>query len=396
MAVFNPPGWLQNAGATHTAVQLRNAVSSLIAGVTASADMRPRGGVNGSMGNKLQVTQTGSPSMAVIIKSGAAWIPGSENITQGAYSVVNDADVTVSVTAAHATLARIDLVCFKVEDSQYSGGANTCSLVVVAGTPSGSPAVPTAPNNSLILAQIAVGAAVSTITNANITDRRSYLAGAGGTITCTSTTRPAAGTIPFGQTIFELDTLKGYITVDGGTNWVQNYPPQTKIAENILVGTSASISFASIPQTYRNLTLKIVARGDTAAAFVSCRIRFNGDTGTNYDCEQVGGVGATASAFESLAQTGADLGEAAAATTVAGSCSVYNVHIPWYAGTTFWKGLISNHGMMAQTSGGAANALYSKQWIGRWKNTAAITSITIIPGSGNFIAGSSFALYGEV
>jgi hypothetical protein len=334
--------------------------------------------------------------MAVIIKSGAAWVPGSENITQGSYSVVNDADVTVSVTAAHATLARIDLVCFKVEDSQYSGANNTCSLVVVAGTPSGSPAVPAAPNNSIILAQIAVGAAVSTIVNANITDRRSYLAAAGGSITCTSTTRPAAGTIPFGQTIFELDTLKGYISLDGGTNWVQNYPPQTKIAENILVGTSASISFASIPQTFRNLVLKIVARGDTAATSVTGRIRFNGDTGANYDSEQVSGNGASVAAFETLAATGGDIGETAAASTVAGSCSVYTVSIPWYAGTTFWKGWSSSHALMLQASGGAANAMYSKHWTGRWKNTAAITSITIVPGSGNFIAGSSFALYGEV
>jgi len=396
MAAFNPPGWLQNAGATHTAVQMRNAVASLIAGVTASADMRPRGGVNGSMGNKLQVTQTGSPSMAVIIKSGAAWVPGSENSTQGSYSVVNDADVTVSVTAAHATLARIDLVCFKVQDSQYSGVADTCSLVVVAGTPSGSPAVPTAPNNSTILAQIAVGAAVSSITNANITDRRSYLAAAGGVITCTSTTRPAAGTIPFGQTIFELDTLKGYITLDGGTNWVQNYPPQTKIAENILGGTAASVTFSSIPQTFRNLWLKIVAKGDGAGSLVSCRIRFNGDTAGNYDSEQLSGNGSSTAAFEALNQTGADIGELAATTAIAGSCSTYTVSIPFYTGTTFWKTLTTSHMANAQTSGGAAGLIYSKHWVSRWRNTAAITSIVILPGSGNFIAGSSFALYGEV
>jgi len=219
MAAFNPPGWLQNAGATHTAVQLRSYYSGLVAGARASASLVSRGGVNPALGNKLQVTQTGSPSMAVIIKSGFGVIPGTENAAQGAYGVLNDADVTVAVTAAHATLARIDLVCFKVEDSQYSGAANTSSLVVVAGTPSGSPAVPAAPNNALILAQVAVGAAVSTIVNANITDRRTWLDQ--GTILCTSTTRPAAGTVGIGQVIAQSDNNRAYVTWDGGTSWVE-------------------------------------------------------------------------------------------------------------------------------------------------------------------------------
>jgi len=218
MAETNPPGWLQNAGATHTAVQQRNYISGLLAGANASASLVSRGGVNGALGNKLLVTQTGSPSMAVIIKSGVAWVPGTENASQGAYGVMNDADVTLSVTAAHATLARIDLVCYKVQDSQYSGATNSSSLVVIAGTPSGSPAVPAAPANSLILAQIAVGAAVSSITNANITDRRTWLPV--GTIPCTSTTRPAAGTVPVGQMIFEINTLDVLITLDGGTTWL--------------------------------------------------------------------------------------------------------------------------------------------------------------------------------
>lgn len=215
--MFNPPGWLQNAGATHTAVQMRSYISGLAAGARASASLVSRGGVNPALGNKFVVTQTGSPSMAVLIRSGVAIVPGSENASQGAYGVLNDADVTVAVTAAHATLARIDLVCIKIEDSQYSGANNTSSIVVVAGTPSGSPAVPTPPNNFLTLAQIAVGAAVATIVNANITDKRTWLDQ--GSILCTSTTRPAAGTVGIGQIIFQSDNNRTYVTPDGGTTW---------------------------------------------------------------------------------------------------------------------------------------------------------------------------------
>jgi len=219
MAEFNPPGWLQNAGATHTAVQMRSYVSALLTGANASASLVARGGVAPALGNKLQVTQTGSPSMAVIIRSGLAWVPGTELGSQSVYGVLNDADLTVAVTTAHATLARIDLVCFKVQDTQYSGAVNASSLVVVAGTPSGSPVAPAAPNNSITLAQVAVGAAVTSITNANITDKRMYLAT--GVLLCTSATRPAAGTVGVGQTIFQSDNNRMYTTSDGGTTWIE-------------------------------------------------------------------------------------------------------------------------------------------------------------------------------
>jgi hypothetical protein len=179
MTVLNPPGWEQNAGATHTAAQMRSYIGGLMGPISVGQPLVPAGGVNLHLGNKLQVTQSGSPAMSVVVKSGIAFIPGTENGNQGAYGVMNDADLTLTVTANGSGLARIDSVFFKVEDSQYSGGANQASLVVVAGTPSGSPVAPAAPNNALRLANIAVANGAVSITNANITDVRTYLAGAG-------------------------------------------------------------------------------------------------------------------------------------------------------------------------------------------------------------------------
>jgi hypothetical protein len=177
VAVINPPSWLQNAGATHPASTMRTHIAALGGPAVTTNSLIPAGGVHPTLGFALQVTQTGSPSMAVIVRSGVCWIPGSESGTQGAYGAVNDADVTLSIAAAHATLPRIDIVCFKVEDSQYSGSVNTSSLVVVTGTAASSPAAPSAPANSLTLAQVAVAAAASSISNANITDTRSYMRG---------------------------------------------------------------------------------------------------------------------------------------------------------------------------------------------------------------------------
>jgi hypothetical protein len=216
LTVANPPGFLQNAGATHTAEQFRNWITIDCAGKNGATSLITRGGVNPALGSTLQVTQTGSPSMGVIVKSGHAIIPGTEGSQQGGYSVFNNADVTLSIGAAHASLNRLDSIVFKVEDAAYSGANNTSSLVVVAGTPASSPAAPTLPANSIELARVSILANDTSITNSEITDKRFYLAGAGGVIVCTSATRPASTTVVESQLIYETDTDIIY-AYDGST-----------------------------------------------------------------------------------------------------------------------------------------------------------------------------------
>lgn len=253
MAVINPPGFLQNAGATHTAEQMRDWFSIAYAGRTASGSLISRGGVHPALGNSLFISQTGSPSMAVLIKSGMAVIPGSEGSKQGAYSVLNDADVTLSISAAHATLNRIDSVVFKVEDTAYSGVSDTSSLVVVTGTPASSPAAPTLPANCIELAQVSILANDTSITNAEITDKRHYLAGVGGVITVASpSVRPASATVTGGQIIYEESTDKLYITHDAGANWDQFWAgsqPRGWIGENNPTAITSTTTVETIHAT---------------------------------------------------------------------------------------------------------------------------------------------------
>src|SRR6185369_427541 len=175
MAVINPPGWLQNVGATHTAAQLRSYIGALIGQNSSGTSMIAASGVHPDMGNKLSVTQNGSPNMSVIVKSGIALVGGTENASQGSYFVMNDADLNLSIGANGSGQPRIDSVFFKVQDTQYSGVTDACSLVVVAGTPAGSPSPPSAPANAIRLANVAVANGASSITNANITDVRPWL-----------------------------------------------------------------------------------------------------------------------------------------------------------------------------------------------------------------------------
>ncbi len=112
-------------------------------------------------------------NMSVDVAAGVAWIAGDDSpAVQPLYRCYNDGVVNLAVTAAHATLARKDIVIAEVRDSAFSGVNQDWRLRVVAGTPNASPVEPALPSTALKLAVINVAAAASSITNAAITDQR--------------------------------------------------------------------------------------------------------------------------------------------------------------------------------------------------------------------------------
>jgi microcystin-dependent protein len=128
------------------------------------------GGVRGNA--DLKVTQNGTPNMSVIVPAGEVYIPGTSTTYQGQYYGLNDGSVTLALSASDPTNPRIDLVAAVVQDSSYAGAANQWVLQIITGTPAASPTIPALPASSIAIAQIAVAASVSSIVNANITDRR--------------------------------------------------------------------------------------------------------------------------------------------------------------------------------------------------------------------------------
>jgi hypothetical protein len=176
------------------------------------------GGGHGVVGSSaLAVTQKDTPDMGVKVAAGLAYVRGTESADQGVYSVCNDAATNLTISTADGSNPRRDLIVAKIEDDDYSGSAQAWSLAVVTGTPAGSPADPTPPANSLVLARVAVAAGASSITNANITDLRPRAAALGGTVVCTSSTRPTGAALYEGLTIFETDTDR--LLVYDGANW---------------------------------------------------------------------------------------------------------------------------------------------------------------------------------
>jgi hypothetical protein len=110
--------------------------------------------------------------MSVVVASGWAAIVGTTQANMGVYTVYNDASTTLTITTADPTNPRIDRVVATVQDAYYSGACNDVIFQVIAGTPAGSPVAPATPANSISLATVAVGAAVTQINTGNITDTR--------------------------------------------------------------------------------------------------------------------------------------------------------------------------------------------------------------------------------
>lgn len=254
MAIDNPAGWLGNAGATHSAEQMRTYIGSLVGGLgIAASTTRTRGAVVPQLGTAMVVTQNGTPNMSVNVGSGVAFLEGTEGAQQGMYAVRAGTVTNLTIAAAPgAGLNRIDLVVAKVQDSGYSGVTDAWSLAVVTGTAAASPAAPAAPNNSLILAQVFVGALVTSIVTGNITDKRFFLAAAGANVPCTTLTRPTV--LYDGLSIFEYDS--NLFSWTDGAAWF----PQSQFVQgsNIWALPTTVNNFAGT--SYANLTLNAVAQ----------------------------------------------------------------------------------------------------------------------------------------
>ena len=56
-------------------------------------------------------------------------------------------------------------------------------------------------------------------------------------------------------------------------------------------GSNSTLTFSSIPQTYKHLQIRVMSRGNAATDQDNLLIRFNGDTGSNYNSHYVFGTG---------------------------------------------------------------------------------------------------------
>lgn len=122
------------------------------------------GVVPGILSN-LKVDPTSPASMNVIVRSGWATVRG--------FTYVNDSDKTLPIGAAPPADSRIDVVALRLDRT-----AKTITAVVIQGSAAPNPTPPPLTDNATVteiaLAHVTVSVGQTTVTSANIADKRSF------------------------------------------------------------------------------------------------------------------------------------------------------------------------------------------------------------------------------
>lgn len=156
--------------------------------------------------------------------------------------------------------------------------------------------------------------------------------------------------------------------------------------DKVTVGTATpSVTFSAIGAGYTDLVI-VFECFTTAAGARDVALRFNSDTGSNYSSTFLQGNGTSAVSARESSQTRMMIDYSGAGTTSA-TAEIGIVNIMNYSNATTNKTVL----VRANRAGAGTDAV-----VGLWRNTAAITSVTLmfINGTDNFGVGSVFSLYG--
>jgi hypothetical protein len=156
------------------------------------------------------------------------------------------------------------------------------------------------------------------------------------------------------------------------------------LATTTLNSAASSVTFSSISGSYTDLILIVSAKSSITSGFPALRVTINSDTGSNYSLTQMTGDGSTVNS-SLLANTGyAFIGNIP--NTNSSDWGSVIAQFMNYSNTTTNKTILSR-------INNAENSTVARVTL--WRNTAAISTIFLTEGNGvNFIAGSTFTLYG--
>jgi hypothetical protein len=153
-------------------------------------------------------------------------------------------------------------------------------------------------------------------------------------------------------------------------------------------GGQSSISFTSIPSTYKHLQLRCLGRTTAAVDNDVAFITFNSDTGANYVAHDLRGNGGVVASGAYTGLTASYLQRFAGGNQAASMFGAVVVDFLDYADTNKFK---TFRDLGGYDFNGSGNIYLSS---GLWRSTSAITSMTMTPSSGNWAQYTQFALYG--
>lgn len=155
-------------------------------------------------------------------------------------------------------------------------------------------------------------------------------------------------------------------------------------------GGVANIEFTSIPGTYDDLWILLSTRVAGGVYIVNNRIRFNGDTGSNYSRTFLYAYSNLKASSRSSNSTSVLYGIEPGATATANVFGNSSIYIPQYANTNSYKQLISDTAPPNNSTSDWQNEYVA----GLWRSTSAITSIKLENPSSNLAEFSTATLYG--
>ncbi len=153
------------------------------------------------------------------------------------------------------------------------------------------------------------------------------------------------------------------------------------IATQTLGSATAAVTFSSIPSTYTDLVLVCNLYGDGGAANIF--VRFNSDTGTNYSNTMLTGDGSTAASYRNTSTSSIFM--IATGGSLNAKWGTFIMSCNNYSNSTTNKTALARF----DSAGGEVTAN-----VGLWRNTAAINAIEIRSTGANYLAGSTFNLFG--
>jgi hypothetical protein len=153
-------------------------------------------------------------------------------------------------------------------------------------------------------------------------------------------------------------------------------------------GGATDFFFSSIPSTYTDLLLKVSLRDANTGTRSIAKLQFNGST-TSYSSKALYGFNGTSTGSADGGSTYIDWTYAVGNGATASTFSNNEIYIPNYAGSQNKSVSID---FTAENNSSSLNILGIAA--GLWSNSAGITSITLTPGTPNFLQYSTAYLYG--
>jgi hypothetical protein len=161
------------------------------------------------------------------------------------------------------------------------------------------------------------------------------------------------------------------------------------ISTQVLASTATSVTFSSIPSTYKHLQIRATLRGATSsAALTDLYLRFNGDnTSANYRGHILSGTGTVVNSAD-YGAGGVGLSEVITSTAASSNFTAIVIDILDYQGTK---------NKTSRALSGLPETATKRISLGShlWMSTASVSSLVLSDAFGTgFVTGSRLSLYG--